>query len=67
MHRGETVSMPLSYGKHALSYGKHSPSQRSLDGEHNPYVYRELLGVSEVEYDRLEAEGHLGFEYAEGV
>ena len=36
-------------------------------GEHNPYVYKELLGVSEVEYDRLEAEGHVGLDYAEGV
>ncbi|MEE9285605.1 MAG: CoA transferase [Dehalococcoidia bacterium] len=33
-------------------------------GEHNPYVYRELLGVSGETYDRLEREGHIGEEYA---
>ncbi len=36
-------------------------------GEHNPYVYKELLGVSEEEYDRLETDGHVGFDYAQGV
>ncbi|MDZ7726927.1 MAG: CoA transferase [Dehalococcoidia bacterium] len=28
-------------------------------GEHNRYVYREVLGLSEAEYARLEAEGHI--------
>jgi len=35
-----------------------------LLGEHNERVYKELLGVSEVEYERLTAEGHIGMEYA---
>lgn len=32
-------------------------------GEHNPYVYKELLGVSDEEYARLEREGHIGMDY----
>jgi crotonobetainyl-CoA:carnitine CoA-transferase CaiB-like acyl-CoA transferase len=33
-------------------------------GEHNEYVYKQLLGVSDAEYAQLEAEGHIGTEYA---
>jgi crotonobetainyl-CoA:carnitine CoA-transferase CaiB-like acyl-CoA transferase len=33
-------------------------------GEHNEYVYKELLGYSEEEYRKLEGEGHIGTEYA---
>ncbi len=34
-----------------------------LLGEHNEYVYRELLGYSEAEYRRFEELGHVGTEY----
>ena len=33
-------------------------------GEHNGYVYSELLGLPPTEYARLEREGHIGSEYA---
>lgn len=33
-------------------------------GEHNEYVYKTLLGVSDAEYAELEAEGHIGTEFA---
>ncbi len=33
-------------------------------GENNPYVYKELLGVSPGEYARLETTGHIGTAYA---
>lgn len=33
-------------------------------GEHNEYVYKQLLGVTDAEYAQLEAEGHIGTEYA---
>jgi crotonobetainyl-CoA:carnitine CoA-transferase CaiB-like acyl-CoA transferase len=33
-------------------------------GEHNEYVYKTLLGVSDEEYAELEAEGHIGTEFA---
>jgi crotonobetainyl-CoA:carnitine CoA-transferase CaiB-like acyl-CoA transferase len=33
-------------------------------GEHNEYVYKELLGYSDEEYRELETEGHVGTEYA---
>lgn len=36
-------------------------------GEHNEYVYRELLGYSEEEYRALEASGQVGTGYAPGV
>ena len=33
-------------------------------GEHNEYVYKQLLGVSDEEYVQLEAQGHIGTDYA---
>ena len=33
-------------------------------GEHNEYVYKELLGVSGEEYAELEKEGHIGTDFA---
>ena len=36
-------------------------------GQDNDYVYREVLGVSGEEYDRLVAEGHIATEYHESV
>ncbi len=36
-------------------------------GEHNDYVYRELLGLSEQEIAKLEADGHIADEYDESV
>ena len=38
-----------------------------LLGEHNEYVYKELLGTSDEEYAQLEADGHIGMDYAPGV
>lgn len=32
-------------------------------GEHNEYVYKEVLKVSDEEYDELEREGHIGTEF----
>ena len=32
-------------------------------GEHNEYVYKELLGISDLEYAELEHEGHIGMDY----
>lgn len=32
-------------------------------GEHNRYVYRDLLGFSEEEYAELEREGHIAMDY----
>ena len=31
-------------------------------GEHNDYVYRELLGVDDAEYERLVAAGHISMD-----
>ena len=31
-------------------------------GEHNPYVYKSLIGVSDEEYAELEKEGHIGMD-----
>ena len=36
-------------------------------GQDNDYVYRELLGVSDEEYDRLVAEGHIATTFHESV
>lgn len=35
-----------------------------LFGEHNDYVYRELLGLSEAEIEKLRAEGHIAETFA---
>jgi crotonobetainyl-CoA:carnitine CoA-transferase CaiB-like acyl-CoA transferase len=35
-----------------------------LLGEHNEYVYKHILGISDEEYARLEKEGHIGMDYA---
>jgi crotonobetainyl-CoA:carnitine CoA-transferase CaiB-like acyl-CoA transferase len=32
-------------------------------GEHNEYVYRQVIGVSDEEYDDLEKEGHIGMDF----
>jgi crotonobetainyl-CoA:carnitine CoA-transferase CaiB-like acyl-CoA transferase len=36
-------------------------------GEHNEYVYREVLGVSEAEYEALEAAGHIRRDFDESI
>jgi len=36
-------------------------------GEHNEYVFKEILGVSDEEYAELEKEGHIGTEPAPGA
>lgn len=32
-------------------------------GEHNEYVYKEIIGVSDEEYVELESEGHIGMDF----
>ena len=34
-------------------------------GEHNEYVYKQIIGVSDEEYEELEKEGHIGMDYVE--
>ena len=36
-------------------------------GEHNEYVYKEILGVTDREYGELEAEGHIGMDFVPEV
>ena len=36
-------------------------------GEHNDYVYREVIGVSDAEYDALKAAGHVSMDYDASV
>ena len=52
--------MPYRFARAELSVRR--PPVRL--GEHNHEIYRELLGVGEEEYRRLEADGHIGTEYA---
>ena len=39
----------------------------ALLGEHNDYVYRELLGISDEEHGTLEAGGHITTTYADEI
>jgi crotonobetainyl-CoA:carnitine CoA-transferase CaiB-like acyl-CoA transferase len=32
-------------------------------GEHNEYVYKQVIGVSDEEYQELEREGHIGTDF----
>lgn len=36
-------------------------------GEHNEYVYKKIIGVSDKEYAELEGEGHIGMDYVAGI
>ncbi|MGB2694447.1 MAG: CoA transferase [Dehalococcoidia bacterium] len=36
-------------------------------GEDNEYVYKEVLGVSDAEYERLKADGHISMDFDEGL
>ena len=36
-------------------------------GEHNDYVYRELLGIDDAEFDRLVAAGHIAQDFDESI
>ena len=36
-------------------------------GEHNEYVYREVFGLSDAEYQRLEQAGHIGTEFDSSI
>ncbi len=36
-------------------------------GEHNEYVWKELLGYSDADYRRLEQAGHIGMDYVQSV
>jgi len=38
-----------------------------LLGEHNEYVYKELLGVTDEEYSVLQEQEHIGTEYLPGI
>jgi crotonobetainyl-CoA:carnitine CoA-transferase CaiB-like acyl-CoA transferase len=38
-----------------------------LFGEHNDYVYRDVLGVSDEEYEALKANGHIAMDYDPSV
>ena len=66
----ETVTHPEA-GTHRYPgmlwrHAERSPSIRRHAvrlGEDNDYVYRELLGVSDAEFERLEAAGHISRDY----
>lgn len=36
-------------------------------GEHNEYVYKKVIGVSDEEYARLEKEGHIGMDFIPSI
>jgi crotonobetainyl-CoA:carnitine CoA-transferase CaiB-like acyl-CoA transferase len=36
-------------------------------GEHNEYVYKQVIGVSDEEYETLKAAGHISMDFDESV
>ena len=36
-------------------------------GEDNEYVYKEVIGLSDAEYDALQEQGHIGLDYDESI
>ncbi|MFN8638431.1 MAG: CoA transferase [Dehalococcoidia bacterium] len=57
---------PGTYWKQALTPNRIRRGPVML-GQDNDYVYRELMGYSDDEYAVLQASGHVGTTYAEGV
>jgi len=55
--------MPYRFARAQLSV-RHPPVRL---GEHNDEIYRDLLGVSDEEYESLKDAGHVGTEYAEHI
>ena len=55
--------MFFQYSETPLGIVRHTP----LLGEHNEYIYKELLGKSDAEYVELEKTGHIGMDYAPHV
>ncbi len=56
----QAPGVPLRLSRTPLSIRRPAPDL----GGHNEYVYKELLGYSDEEYVRFEAEGHIGTEPA---
>ncbi len=52
----ETVAIPFKMSEVELRIQRPAPTL----GQHNEYVYKELLGYGDEEYGRLEREGHIG-------
>jgi len=42
-------------------------SAAPLLGQHNEYVYKQVIGVSDEEYAELEREGHIGMDFVPGL
>ncbi|MBI4297665.1 MAG: CoA transferase [Chloroflexi bacterium] len=59
----EAVAIPWKMSELELRIRHPAP----LLGQHNEYVYKELLGYSDEEYTRLENEGHIGNVPAEHI
>jgi crotonobetainyl-CoA:carnitine CoA-transferase CaiB-like acyl-CoA transferase len=55
--------MLWKYSKTPLGYRRPAPCL----GEHNEYVYKQIIGVSDEEYAALEGEGHIGLDYTPEV
>jgi crotonobetainyl-CoA:carnitine CoA-transferase CaiB-like acyl-CoA transferase len=54
---------PFRYTRTPLRFDSPAP----LLGEHNAFVYKELLGYSDADYDRLAAENHIGTEFLPSI
>ena len=67
MARAKTSGGTHRYPGHTFKTPLRFYTALPLLGEHNPYVYRELLGVSPSEYQRLQAEKHIGMDYVPEV
>ena len=60
-------------GTHLYPRAPYTMSQTPLDilrgpvrlGEDNEYVYKSVLGYSDSDYDKLEAQGHISMDYPE--
>lgn len=55
--------MFFKFSETPLGIRRHTPRL----GEDNEYVYKELLGYSQAEYDQFERDGHIGMDYAPHV
>ena len=55
----------LTFKMSGMEFKVRKPAVRL--GEDNDFIYREVLKLTEAEYDNLKAKGHIGMDYAEHV
>ncbi len=65
MHKN--TSSPVASDTPGRYCTKYASDARGRYCNHNEYIYKEVLGFADKEYEELVSEGHIGMEYDESV